>query len=103
MESPNAYSTYHQMSASSSLTGGFFPVDVLAFGFPAARVRINNACSDRVFYGFGSGGASTASDFVAGCQAVVIDGAQFGGLQLLSTTSSSTARPLVGVSAWASA
>ena len=103
METPNFYSTYHQMSASSSWTATFFPTDLLVFGFPAARVRLNNACSDRLFYGAGGQAPSTKGDFVAGCSAVMVDGALFGGLQLMTTTSSCTARPFVGVSAWASA
>lgn len=103
METPSFYSTYHQMSASSSWTATFFPVDLVVFGFPAAQVRINNACSDRLFYAVGGQAPSTKGDFLNGCSALVVSGAQFGGVQLMTTTSSCTARPFVGVAAWASA
>ena len=103
MESPSAYSTGHLMSAASSWTGGFFPSDLLVFGFPATALRIYNSCGDRLFYAVG-GVASTAGDFVAGCSPLVLTGMPpTGGLSLLTTSSSCTARPTVGVSAWASA
>ena len=105
-ETPNFFSTYHQMSASSSWTGGFFPSDLLVFGFPAVGVRVNNACSDRLFYALGAQACdslTTQADFVAGCAALLLDGALIGGISLMTTASSCTARPFVGVSAWASA
>ena len=99
----NHYSTGHLMSASSSWTGGFFPVDSLFFGFPARAFRINNSCGDRLFYNL-AGVPSTAGDFIVGCSALLLTEIDpVGGLQLLTTSSSCTSRPLVGVSAWASA
>lgn len=91
------------MSASSSWTGGFYPTDLLVFGFPATGARLYNSCGDRLFYSL-SAAPSTAADFLAGCSALVLTQMPpFGGLQLLTTSSSCTSRPLVGVSAWASA
>ena len=99
----NFYSTGHAMSASSSWAGGFFPSDLLAFGFPAVGLRVYNSCGDRLFYSL-AGVPSTAADFIAGCSALVLDHLPpTGGVQLLTTSSSCTSRPLVGVSAWASA
>ena len=102
-ETPNFWSTYHQMSASSSWTAAFFPTDVLAFGFPATHVRINNSCDQRLFYGFGAQAPTTGADFIAGCGTLLLEGSILGGLTLMTTVSSCTARPFVGVSAWASA
>ena len=102
-ETPNFYSTYHSMSASSSWTTTFFPTDLLVFGFPATLVRVNNACDQRVFYGAGAQAPSTAGDFIAGCGTMTLTGPVLGGLTLMTTVSSCTARPFVGVSAWASA
>ena len=102
-EAPNYYSTYHQLSASSSWTATFFPTDLLAFGFAASRVRINNSCDQRLFYAFGAQAPSTVGDFIAGCGTLLLEGTILGGLTLMTTASSCTARPLVGVSAWESA
>lgn len=101
------YSTGHAMSASScswpSATGDWV-YDTLAFGFPAVGVRIYNTCGDRLFYTLGVGAPSTKADIIAGCSALVIDHLPpAGGLSLMTTSSSCTVRPLVGVSAWASA
>lgn len=104
----NFFSTGHSMSASSCYwragSPSCFPYDTLAFGFPAVGVRIYNTCGDRLFFTLGPGLPSTAADLIAGCSALVIDHLPpAGGLTLMSTSSSCTARPLVGVSAWASA
>ena len=102
-ESPQFYSTGHSMSASSSWTGGFFPVDLLDFGFPASGLRVYNTCGDRLFFGLGKV-PTTGGDYIAGCSALIIDRLPpTGGLELLTTSSSCTSRPIVGVSAWASA
>lgn len=91
------------MSASSSWTGGFFPTDLLAFGFPATAIRVFNTCGDRLFYSLGSA-PTTGSDYIAGCSALVLSPIPpTGGLGLMTTSSSCTSRPVVGVSAWASA
>jgi len=102
-ESPKFHTTGHLMSASSSWTGGFFPTDLLTFDFAAVGLRINNSCGDRVFYSL-KGAPTTAGDFIAGCSATVLSPIPpTGSLGLLTTSSSCTSRPLVGVSAWASA
>lgn len=91
------------MSASSSWTGGFFPTDVLSFGFPASGLRVYNTCGDRLFYSL-QGAPTTAMDYIAGCSALVLTPvAPTGGIGLMTTSSSCTVRPVVGVSAWASA
>lgn len=103
----NFYSTGHAMSASSCSWpdgAGLWVYDTLAFGFPAVGVRVYNTCGDRLFYTLGAGAPSTAADIIAGCAAVVIDHLPpAGGISLMTTSSSCTNRPLVGVSAWASA
>ena len=102
-ETPNAYSTRHSMSASSSWAGGFFPTDLLTFDFAATAVRLYNSCGDPLFYALGRA-PSTGSDFIAGCSALVLTGLPAtGAVGLLTTSSSCTSRPIVGVSAWASA
>ena len=91
------------MSASSSWTGGFFPTDLLAFDISATVIRVYNACGDPLFYALGRA-PSTASDFIAGCSSLVLDRLPAtGGIGLMTTSSSCTSRPIVGVSAWASA
>lgn len=104
----NFFSTGHNMSASSCYwragSPSCFPYDVLAFGFPAVGVRVYNSCGDPLFYTLGPGAPSTGADFIAGCAALVIDHLpRLGGIGLMATSSSCTSRPLVGVSAWASA
>lgn len=102
-ETPQFYSTGHSMSASSSWTGGFFPTDLLDFGFPVSGLRIYNTCGDRLFYALGRA-PSTGGDYMAGCSALVLAPVSpTGGLGLMTTSSSCTSRPIVGVSAWASA
>ena len=104
----NFFSTGHAMSASSCWVGGSpscYPSDLLDFGFPATGLRVWNSCGDRLFYTLGDGGTlSTGADFIAGCQQLVIGQMdRVGGIRLMTTSSSCTSRPLVGVSAWASA
>ena len=103
----NFYSTGHAMSGSSCSWPdgtGLWVYDTLAFGFPASGVRVYNTCGDRLFYTLGAGAPSTAADIIAGCSALVIGQMdRVGGISLMTTSSSCTARPLVGVSAWASA
>lgn len=103
----NFYSTGHSMSASSCYwragSPSCFPYDTLAFGFPAVGFRLYNSCGDKLWYSL-KGTPTTADDFLAGCSAMIIDHLPpTGGITLMSTSSSCTARPLVGVSAWASA
>lgn len=101
------YSTGHSMSASSCSwpgSAGEWVYDTLAFGFPAVGARVYNTCGDRLFYTLGAGAPSTAADLIAGCSALVIDHLpSVGGISLMTTSTSCTSRPLVGVSAWASA
>ena len=103
----NFYSTGHSMSASSCSWpdgAGLWVYDTLAFGFPAVGLRVNNTCGDRLFYTLGAGAPSTTADMIAGCSAMVIDRiTPTGGISLMTTSSSCSLRPLVGVSAWASA
>ena len=107
------FSTMHLMTtpwpaSASSWAGGSLPVDELRFGFAAYGVRVFNSCSDRLFFNL-STQATTGNDFISGCSAMVLDKLPVAGYQevtslfLLTTTSSSTARPTVGISAWASA
>ena len=91
------------MSASSSWTAAFLPTDLLVFDFPATVVRVYNSCGDPLFYSLGRA-PSTGSDFISGCSSLVLDRLPAtGGIWLLTTSSSCTSRPIVGVSAWASA
>lgn len=106
-ESPNSYSTHHYMTTCGSDAGLTTP-EHLAFGFAATALRVFNSCGDRVFFNLQTS-ATTGDDFIAGCSAVSLTGLPpFGGLSL-KTTSTSTgaglpaARPIVGISAWASA
>jgi len=102
-ETPNAYSTRHSMSASSSWTIAFLPSDLLDFGFPAKFIRIYNTCGDALHFSL-QDPVTTGHDFVAGCSALVLsDIPAAGAIRLLTTSSSCTSRPIVGVSAWASA
>lgn len=102
-ETPKFYSTGHQMSASSSWAAGFLPTDLLVFDFPATGIRVYNTCGDRLFYALGRA-PSTNGDYLAGCSALVLSPVPpTGGLGLLTTSSSCTSRPVVGVSAYASA
>ena len=102
----DVYSTAHLMSASSCSwpgSAGEWVTDLLLFGFPAEGVRVYNSCGDRLFYSL-SGAPSTKNDFLAGCSALVLDGLlPIGGIHLMTTATSCTLRPLVGVSAWRSA
>ena len=102
----NFFSTGHAMSASSCWVNGSpscYPTDLLVFDFVARGMRLYNSCGDPLYYSL-AGAPSTKADFIAGCSAMVLDTMPpFGGLQLMTTSSSCTSRPLVGVSAWASA
>ena len=102
------YSTGHLMSASSSWTDAFRPVDTLTFGFPARTIHICNSCGDRLWFNLASA-ATTLVDFVRGCSELLLQdlpGAGYQevtGLSLLTSSSSCTSRPLVGITAWGSA
>lgn len=88
--------------------GDGLTAEYLAFGFRTAGLRLYNACGPRLFYDLRACAATTQSDFLACGEATVFAGINTLGLSL-RTTSTSTgaglpeARPLVGVSAWASA
>mgnify|MGYP001560780412 FL=1 len=103
----NFYSTGHAMSASSCWVGGTpscYPTDLLVFGFSAVGARVFNTCGDRLFYSLTGAPTTAQADVIAGCSALTLSAmAPFGGLSLMTTSSSCTNRPLVGVSAWASA
>ena len=104
---PNAYTTHHYMTTCGS-DGNLTEPERLIFGFPATALHIFNSCGDRVFFSLQST-ATTAGDFIAGCSALTLTGIPPTGSLSLKTTSTSTtgglptARPIIGVSAWASA
>lgn len=98
------YSTMHLMTT----CGDGQASERLAFGFAAAGLRVHNTCGDRLFFNLATS-ATTQDDYLAGCSALVLTPLPVAGYQevtalnLRTTSSSCTSRPVVGVSAWASA
>ena len=80
----------------------------LSFGFPATGIHVFNSCGDRVFFSL-QAMATTNMTFIAGCSELTLSPIPPTGSLSLKTTSTSTtgglpaARPIIGVSAWASA
>ena len=104
-EFPNFYSTAHLMSATScQWAGSTWAYDELSFGFIATSLRIVNTCGDPLYYGLKAGSLTTRDAYIAGCSPLQIDGGiRAVSLSLMTTSSSSTSRPRIAVSAWASA
>mgnify|MGYP001559006824 CR=1 FL=1 len=105
-ETPNYYSTAHLMSATSCQWGGStWATDTLAFGFVATGLRVLNSCGDPLYYSLkGYQPLTTGDGYIAGCSALQIEsGLRIGGMTLMTTSSSCTSRPRVGITAWGSA
>ena len=99
----DVFSTAHVMTT----CGDGQTAEYLPFGFRTAGIRIYNSCGPRLFYDLQACAATTTDDFLACGSATVFEGINTLGLSLRTTSTSTTggavARPLVGVSAWASA
>ena len=94
---PNFYSTAHLMTT----CGDGQANERLEFGFNATFTQVINTHADRVRFDL-NGSATTKHGFIAGCSTLTLDGLRASAIDLQTTTSSCTARPLVSVVASAS-
>lgn len=96
------YSTGHWMTT----CGDGLASEVLSFGFLAYGLRIDNTCTDPLYFTLTEVAASSGMAFIVGCSSVSLPGPiKTGGIGIMTTSTSTgaglpTARPRISVTAW---